>query len=136
MLDENDVVDAVCKYLKDNGFEFNQILNTSQQGIDIIAVNHNSNERYLIEAKGATSSKKGTPRFGKPFSDKQVYTRASKAFYTALRLREENKGDETIRVGVAFPDVRFYRKYTERIEETLRILEIEVFWVKEDGKVT
>ena len=57
MLFESNVITFVCDFLKKYKFEIIQQLNESQKGDDIIAIN-NKNQKFYIEAKGETSSKK------------------------------------------------------------------------------
>ncbi len=59
MLTENDVVVATSRFLKEAGFQIEQALSTKERGVDLIATR--GNERILVEAKGATSSKSGSP---------------------------------------------------------------------------
>ena len=67
MLTESDVIATVCDYLRAEGYEIRQQLTETEH--DIIAVR--GDETLLIEAKGETSSKEGTNRFGKPFKRSQ-----------------------------------------------------------------
>lgn len=78
MLNENDVVAAVCDYLKSQGYEIVQQCATTEQGIDIIARHPERSGRLLIEAKGGTSSREGSPRYDKGFSPSQVFDRVAK----------------------------------------------------------
>ena len=82
MLDENAVVDAVCRHLEDEGYKILQKCLTTAQGIDIIARYPNSEGRLLIEAKGATSSRTGSARSEVGFSGNQVFDRVAKGFHT------------------------------------------------------
>lgn len=66
MLTENEVVNATCKEIKNEGYTINQQLSTIQKGIDIVA--EKNGIKIYIEAKGGTSSKVGTNRYGKPFN--------------------------------------------------------------------
>lgn len=70
MLTENDIVENLSKFLKLKGYTISQQLTTNQTGIDIIA--ENESEKLYIEAKGETSSKETSNRFGKPFNRKLV----------------------------------------------------------------
>ena len=81
MLTENDVVDAVCEHLIQNGFTIQNQLTTRERGIDIVALNPATGAETLIEAKGETSSKGHTKRFGKPFHSAQVKVHVAEAFY-------------------------------------------------------
>jgi hypothetical protein len=62
-LDENQVVDIVCAHLVSNGYFITAKCTTTQQGIDIVATKDGA--RLLVEAKGATSSRRGSERFEK-----------------------------------------------------------------------
>ena len=50
---------------EDAGYEIKQRFTETQQGDDIIAVR--DGETLLVEAKGDTSARKGSRRYGKPF---------------------------------------------------------------------
>jgi hypothetical protein len=64
MLDENLVVEAVCKYLEVEGYVIEMKRTTIQHGIDIVATRTSSGAgRLLIEAKGATSAREGSARY-------------------------------------------------------------------------
>ncbi len=82
MLIESDVIEAVCRFLKSHGYRVTQQLNESQASDDIVAFSANGT-KVVIEAKGETSSKSHSSRFGKPFSSGQVLDHVSKAFYRA-----------------------------------------------------
>lgn len=78
MLDENDVVNAVCDYLKAHDWIIVQKCLTNQRGIDIVARRLDAGGQLLIEAKGATSSKKGSARYDLGFNMNQVFDRVAK----------------------------------------------------------
>ena len=82
MLTESDVIAAVCDYLRDHAYRVTQQLTETEAGDDIIAVAPDG-QQVMIEAKGETSSKSHTTRYGKPFSPSQVLDHVSKAFYRA-----------------------------------------------------
>ena len=68
MLFESDVVDAVCAQLQARGYHIRQKLQVTQRGDDIIAVRQGAPIRELyVEAKGETSSRTTTARYGRPF---------------------------------------------------------------------
>ena len=71
MLYESDVISSVCKYLEKRDYKINQKLKESEKGDDIIATDCDG-IKCFIEAKGETSSKKTTLRYGKGFSPSQV----------------------------------------------------------------
>jgi len=61
MLNENDVIAAVCDHLKALGYRIVSRCTTTDQGIDIVAEHPTKAERLLIEAKGATSPRRQCP---------------------------------------------------------------------------
>ena len=71
ILTENDVVSAVSFFLKRQGYTIGQALSTSQKGIDIEATKPDGT-RCLIEAKGATSSRPSSNRYGLEFDNNQI----------------------------------------------------------------
>ncbi len=133
MLDENDVISAVCSHLKNQSWEIRQGLHTTEKGIDIIAKNKITGQQLLIEAKGGTSSKKGSKLYGKPFTQPQVINRVSKGFFTAAKLRDQIKNSG--KIYLALPDTTNFRKYIEQIKSFLLKLEVKIFWVDESKKV-
>lgn len=125
MLYESDVVAAVCVYLRSRGYEIEQQLNESQQGDDIIALSPADGTRVFIEAKGETSSKAGSNRFGKPFTRSQVRDHVANAFFRSAQMLADGK----VRVGIALPKNRNHLDYVARIAHALSALKIEVYWV-------
>src|ERR1700735_270870 len=98
MLTESQVIAAVCRFLRKNGFRVTQHLSEKQRGRDIIAVAENGKREIAIEAKGETSSMSHTRRYGKCFNSGQVGDHVAKALYCAAR--DTSLG---IFAGVAFP---------------------------------
>jgi Holliday junction resolvase-like predicted endonuclease len=128
MLTENDVVWAVAHYLSQDGYEIVSQLSTLEHGIDIEAVSVKSGRRLMVEAKGRTSSKQTTRRFGKPFSKKQANTHVAVALYFAAKLLQKHSG-AAVDVALAFPDDHIQRANVMHIASTLKSLGIEVFFV-------
>src|SRR5438067_1361488 len=98
MLTENDVIAAVCGELTRAGWETTSTAMTRQRGDDIVA--RKGNERLLVEAKRATSSKATTARFGSAFNRGQVGTHVALAVLRSLRVASEGSA----RAAVALPD--------------------------------
>ena len=86
-MDENRVIEGVCSRLLSMGCEIEQRLSTTQRGIDVIARNAHSTEEFIVEAKGGTSSREGSARFGKPYTQNQVFDRVAKGVFTCIQLR-------------------------------------------------
>lgn len=129
MLTENDVVSAVCKKLKDIGFEIRQSLHTSERGIDIIA--SRNNYTLYIEAKGETSALKTSNRYGKPFNQNQIKNHVGKALLAVSKVISEHKDSRDIGVAIALPDNDGHRRIIIDISFALQKLGIYVFWVKD-----
>src|SRR3954470_14031865 len=94
IMDENKVITAVCAWLDAGDYDVRQRLATTEQGIDIIARHRASGRMLYIEAKGGTSSREGSPRFGKPYSQSQVFDRVAKGVFTALQLLQRRSDGE------------------------------------------
>ena len=96
MLTENDVVELVSAELQRTGFKIEQQLSTTQTGIDIVATSPEG-VYYGVEAKGATSSKLESPRYGKEFNKSQVKTHIGMALVAAFRLKNARQNAEAIK---------------------------------------
>jgi len=137
MLLESDVINAVCNKLKSHGYSIHQKLQTNQHGDDIIAIKPGSRPRKLfIEAKGETSSRKSSERYGKPFDSAQVRVHVAEALFKSSQVlsRETNDNFETIS-GIALPDSKNHRSYIEMIQPVLTQLKIVVFWVDKNNQI-
>ncbi len=130
-MNENEIIAAVCTYLESTGCQITSRLSTSERGIDITA-NHDRRSFY-IEAKGGTSSRKGSNRFGKPYTQSQVFDRVAKGFFTAACLRNKY-GEESV-VGLAFPDTPLFRRYVDDVALLSDRLHLTFYWVKADKTV-
>lgn len=135
MLTENDVVTAVATHLTKQGYHIDKALTTVERGIDIVAKRQSTGERLLIEAKGGTSSKEATARFGKPFTLNQARSHVSVAFYCAAKLYHRHSS-ENVKVALAFPDDSAHRGLVDDISSALDVLGVGVFFVGTDHQVT
>jgi hypothetical protein len=133
MLDENDVVKAVVEHLKQQGFMV-QFLHTTQRGIDIIANHRISGELIFVEAKGGTSSRVGSPRYGKVYDKSQVFDRVAKGIYTLLQMHGNRKNDND-EFALAVPDTLLFNEYLKPIKDSLNTLGLKVFLVNESKEV-
>ena len=132
MLLESDVVDAVCALLESKGYHVQQRLKTTQQGADILAVKGmNLGRELYIEAKGETSSRKGSERYGRPFNSSQIGVHVAQAFYKAAEVLSGTREGVQVRAGIALPDTDRHRARIEKIEPVLNRLGVAVFWVQE-----
>jgi len=132
-LTENDVVEAVAAYLKTQGYNIEQALTTEKRGIDIVARHCVTDEWLFVEAKGGTSSKEKTSRFGKPFTSNQAKTHVSVALYFAAKLYHYHSS-ENVKVALALPGDLVHRGLIDDIRSVLDALSISVFFVGDDDK--
>jgi hypothetical protein len=133
MLDENDVIGALAEYLKRDGYDVLKQLHTTEKGVDLIARRGKLGPFLHVEAKGGTSSRQGSNRFGKPYTQSQVFDRVSKGFYTAVLLRSKNPLPDE--VGLAVPDTPCFRDYLVPIVDIANILRIQIFVVRSKHEV-
>ncbi|MEL6439548.1 MAG: hypothetical protein AAFQ80_09875 [Cyanobacteria bacterium J06621_8] len=117
MLYEDDVIEAVCTYLKDQDFTILSKCATTEKGDDMIAEHPFGKYNLYIEAKGETSSKEGTNRYGMLFKGSQMLDHVAKAFYRAAKMLQQNDRNLPHRVGIALPDNHYHRKYVGAIEQ-------------------
>ena len=126
MITENEVVERVTSYLRDNGYEVSQSLGTYEKGVDIVA--EKDGFTLYVEAKGATSSKEGSSRFGKGFDKNQVKTHVAMAILASMKILS-SKPDA--KAGIALPDNTDHRELIEETKPSLEKLGLIIFWVGE-----
>jgi hypothetical protein len=129
MLNEDQIVQAVCAFLPSVGWKVKGYCSTSQKGVDIEAANAKG-EELRVEAKGATSAKPSSERFGKPFSATQIRSHVSRAFFKAA-----SDFGNGYRIGMALPDTIIHRRLLDDISKAILRLEIIVFLVSDDSSV-
>jgi len=134
VLTENEIVQTLVEYLSREGYRIDKQLTTLEQGIDIDAIHLATGRRLLIEAKGGTSSKEGTARFGKPFSTNQAKSHVAVAFYCGAKMLQRYTS-ESAQVALAFPDDKNHRGFVESISAALRRLGITVYFVEHNRNV-
>ncbi len=128
-MDENDVVEQTCKRLEEQGLVIKQRLSTIERGVDIIAEDPRNGNRIYVEAKGGTSSRDGSARFGKPYTQSQVFDRVAKGVFTCFQLRAQYPSRESSRILLSVPDERLFRAYLEPVLPELKSAGIEVMFV-------
>ncbi len=131
-MDENQVVAAVCQDLENKGYFILQKCHTKQHGIDIIAEHQVSKQKLLIEAKGGTSSREGSSRFGKAYTQSQVFDVTSKGLFTVLHHRV---GNPKTMVALAVPEGRWFRHYLDPLFPMLQQLQVVVALVGQNNEV-
>jgi hypothetical protein len=126
VITENDVVEATCVELKAHGWEVLTRANTQQRGPDIVA--RRDGQRLVIEAKGGTSARASSNRFGMRFNAGQVHSHVGRALVEALTAI--SAGDIA---AVALPDERLHRLLIGRMATALDRAGVHVIWVDEDA---
>jgi hypothetical protein len=127
---ENEVIEKLVAYLKNQGWENIQSRKNFEPGIDIEASKNGI--QIAIEAKGARGNDKAHNRTRKQFDAGQIKISFGAALVKALTIKSNNP--EWL-IGIAFPDDLLVRKYTECLIPYLQKLEIRFYWVNSNGTV-
>jgi len=131
MLFEDTVIEAVIEYLDKDGYRIIQRSTASQQGYDLVA--KKEGKRLYVEAKGQTSSKPGTKRYGKEFNSGQKFDHVAKAVLKAMQALTEDKGSES---GIALPSDPGHVRLVNSVLPSLKEIGLRVFLVDETLLVT
>ncbi len=135
-LNENDVVAAVCDYLESHGYTIHSTCTTKQTGEDIVASNASTGERLSVEAKGATSARERSARFGQPFDSAQIRVHVSEAVFKAVQVLSAATEGEPVTAGIALPATSYHQSMVGLVMPILERLGVRLFWVLSDGSVT
>lgn len=128
MLYESDVIDAVARYLQKRGWAILRKALPTESGVDVIA--EKGRQQIWIEAKGETSSRVGSRRYGQPFNRSQVWDHVAKAFYVAAAHSEKEISGRIIQGALALPDTTLNHNFVDAIAKARKQLGIPVYWVK------
>lgn len=128
--DENAAITAVCIFLEEQGFEIRHVSSTDEVGVDVDA--ERCGLHVLLEAKGLTSSKRGTPNYGKPFTVQQRRHHVAEAVMTACELVSRHP---EAKVALALPTDRVHQSRVAAVAPVLQRLGIAVLWVFPGGAV-
>jgi len=134
VLSEDAVVDACCKHLEKKGFSILSKAYGSEHGVDVIA--EGEEFKVLIEAKGSTSGRKGSNRYGLPFNSNQVFDVVAKAIFKAMTNRSSSSYSDGDVLAIALPDTPLFRHYHERVSHSLAQIQLVTFWVSESDGTT
>lgn len=137
MLFERDVVNAVCRIIEQNNFIIEHCSPTDQHGYDIISSKEKDSTiiKLYIEAKGETSSRVGSAKYGYPFDGAQVRVHIAEALYKSAEALCIEENEVKIFAGIALPDNISHRSILNKIKPFILGLNIILFWVKEDRSV-
>jgi hypothetical protein len=114
------------------GYEIEQKLSTEQVGVDIIAISP-TGKQCFIEAKGATSSKPNSSKFGKEFDKSQVKTHVGVALIAAFRVLNKYPDSESM---IALPDNLNHRALLDEMRHALEKTSVKILFVSESGQVS
>jgi len=124
LLTENEVVDAMCHWLKAGGFRIESCCKDNKPGDDIHAIDRHGRNLF-IECKGAVS------RSGNPLNQ---WRNVSGSFFNAVRDAVVIRPRDVH--GIAVPDIPEAHELLDRLTETLNNLRIAVFWVSDASQVS
>lgn len=134
LLDENAVIAAVTAWLEAKGYRVDSV-KAGHPGIDIDAVHSDNNQRWIIEAKGGTSSRVGSKAFGKDYGQNGAYKGTAEAFWMAAHWTSKPQWAEA-NIGFAIPASKHFDKHSKPLERVCRLLGIAIFRVDPEMKVT
>jgi hypothetical protein len=134
-LTENDVVAAACDYLEASGWSVDVRLSTSQKGDDIEVTRSSDGMRLFVEAKGATSARSNSYRFGQPFESAAVRVHVSEAVFKAAQVLSREVSGSEVRAGIALPANRHHQRLVAMVRPVLASLGVAVLWVDGDRQV-
>lgn len=135
-LTENDVVECVCRHLESSGWVVESWCTTQQTGEDIVAWDASGGIRLSIEAKGATSARVGSARYGRPFDSAQVRVHVSEAVFKAMQVLSVSPGPGSVVAGIALPANDMHYSMVRLVLPVLERLRVHLFWVHDGGRVT
>ncbi|MFA5687776.1 MAG: hypothetical protein WC959_01280 [Kiritimatiellales bacterium] len=130
-MDENETIEKLCDFLIKQGWKIKSKVLAGERGIDVEAIDPN-NKLFLIEAKGSTSSKKGSSRFGKPYKKTQVFDVASKGLMLCFHhLMKKSSCD----IGFVYPANKHFSFYIDPLVPMLTSIGLTLFCVHANGHV-
>jgi hypothetical protein len=133
MLDENDVIEAVCLHLLER--EYSIVQKSSRGVVDIVARDPQSKAKLLVSATGGARSRAGGEKPQRPWTEYQVFRALTRSIASALMIRHTghlNPGDQ---IALAFPDLPAVRKYLSAEKPVMECLGVRFFLVTPEKNV-
>ena len=124
MLFEDTTIDCLINHLKEKNYQILSISDATQHGYDLVA--EKDGRKLYIEAKGQTSSKPGTKRYGQEFTSSQKFDHVAKAVLKAMQTLNQESESES---GIALP---YEPGHIKLIDSILQLL-IEYYAVSYDN---
>ncbi|MCV9960276.1 hypothetical protein OIU34_00035 [Pararhizobium sp. BT-229] len=131
---EDEVCELVAGWFDTNDFKTDWV-KAGRRGLDIEATHRQTGQRFIVEAKGATTSKRDSLHHGREYDQNGAYNRVSQAFWMASRwvCLELHKDAN---VGIALPSTYHFDNHSKPIENACRLLGIAIFRVDFERKIT
>ena len=126
LLSEDQVVAMTAKWLKTEGFRIESARKGHAPGVDIIAFNDKTGERYFVEAKGNI---KNDNTSGKQFKSLQIATHFCVQLWQICEVMHRYREEPKPRFAIANPHVPRILNRIEVSKTALKRLPIELIWV-------
>ncbi len=131
LLGEMFIIESVVNYLNAKDYAvIGKVRSVREHGVDIVAISPKTKVKLNVEAKGQTSSKSESRRFGKEFDRGQKRDHLGKAILKACECVERDEA-----AAIALPDDAVNRELIDSIRSAIDRLGIVVFLVDEKGMV-
>lgn len=104
--------------------------------MDVIAERLDRRCTMYVEAKGGTSSRSSSPKYGVPYDQRKVFDVVAKGVFTALCLRSQHPNRGRAEVALATPDGRWFRHYLTQVAGQLSAAGVTTLLVAVDGTVS
>lgn len=121
-------------WLEAKGFVVRAIT-SRQKGYDIDARHLTTNQRWVIEAKGATSSKPETKRYGHDSGSNGAYFGTAAAFHNAVSWTGRKELNDT-NIGIAIPKTKWFDIHSYKLHPACEMIGITIFRVAETGEIS
>jgi hypothetical protein len=128
---ENEIILHLLEHLKKEGWSIESYCLGQTRGYDVVAVK--DGEILYVEAKGARADDNAPTRKRIFFDSGQIKTHFGKALVKMLEVKHENP---KAKYAIAHPDDKDIRKSIGHLVPYLETLNIQHYWISENGKVT
>lgn len=131
LMTEDEVVNNLCIWLKNNGWKIMNKCLGHEHGIDILATKETQN--LIVEAKGSRGNTNSSVTKREKFSKSQI----KKHFGCALvKILEEKYKNIGAIVAIAQPDDPYLKECLSLVIPEVIKSGIKLYWVSRDGQVT
>jgi len=130
---EDEVCEIVADWFEARGF-IAKWIPAGKQGFDIEATHSVTGQRWIVEAKGATTSNRNSPAYGREYDQNGAYARVSQAYWMASRWACLNEHAD-VNIGIALPSTYHFDNHSRPVDNACHLLGIAVFRVHLDKTV-